>query len=187
MSDRTRRLVIGQSRKSHKNGGSFIHSTNTFRESREPQALSPFWCCDVFLNLFSFDSLHRQNTRRPVRFPVTAAFLCGSCKQSPEEEDWGGVRVELRMRLPAVQGKGGGAPVNGWLLCKSGFWLLLAKAARPRGAAAGGQVRGFKPPVEKSPMALPRPHMERSRVALTKGIWGRGYRATGLVRGLLSK
>lgn len=135
MSDRTRRLVIGQGRKSHKNG-SFIHSTNTFRECREPQVLSPSWCCDVFLNLFSFGSLHRQNTRRPVRFPVTAAaFLCGSCRETPEEGS-----EEVRMRLPTAQGKGDGAPLNGWSLCKSRFWLLVAKAARPRGAALGGQV-----------------------------------------------
>lgn len=67
---------------------------------------------------------------------TAAAFLCGSCRQTLEV----GVRVELRMRLPAAQGKGGGAPVNGWLLSKSGFWLLVAKAAWPRGAAAGGQV-----------------------------------------------
>lgn len=179
--------MIGQSKT--KNGNCSIHSTNTFRESREPQALSSSWCCDVFLTLFSFGSLHRQNTRRPVRFPVKAAvFLCGSFTQTPEEG--GGVRVELRMRLFAAQGKGGGALLRGWWLCKRGFWLLVAKAAWPRRAAAGGQVRVSKPPVEKpacGPAVAPRGKVASS---LGRGYLGAGiprHLATGVARGPLSK
>lgn len=138
----------------------------------------------MFLYLFRFGSLHRQNTRRPRKVSGDGrSFSLRELQANPGK----GVRVELRMRLPAAQGKGGGALVNGWLLCKSGFWLLVAKAAWPRGAAAGGQVRGFKPPVEKPPVALLRPHMGSGR---DQGYLGAGIQrhlATGLVQGLLSK
>lgn len=39
------------------------------------------------------------------------------------------VSIELRMRLLAAQGKGGGAPLRGWLLCKRDFWFLVVKVA----------------------------------------------------------
>lgn len=100
------------------------------------------------------------------------------------------MRVVLRMRLFAAQGKGGGAPLRGWLQCKRGFWLLVAKAAWPRRVAAGGQVRGSKPPVEMpacGPAASP-----HGKVAsgLGQGYLGAGIPrplATGVSQGPLSK
>lgn len=87
-----------------------------------------------------------------------------------------GGRIELRMRLPAAPREGGGAPLRGWLLCKRGFWLLVGKAAWPRGAAAVGQVRGFEPPVEKLARGLPASQHGKVASGLRQGYLGAGIR-----------